>query len=58
MIKTAEVEILKQSETKYEVKVQGIIVAVFSQSENATQYEKGLKELNPYVQFRNKFAKD
>lgn len=55
MIKTAEVEILKQSETKYEVKVQGIIVAVFFHSENATLYEEELKELNPYVKFRNKF---
>ena len=58
MVKTAEVEIIKQGENKYEVKVQGIKVAVFFEYENAIQYEKDLKELNPYVKFRNRYAKD
>lgn len=54
MIKTAEIEIIKQNEHKYEVKVQGIKVAVFLEYENAIQYEKDLKELNPYVKFKDK----
>ena len=57
MKKSAEIEIIKQSETKYQVKVEGVIVAVFMKWENALTYEKDLQELNPYIGIRNKWAK-
>lgn len=58
MKKTADVLIIKQAENKHLVKVEGIIVANFTRYEDAIQYEVDLKELNPYVKFKNKFARD
>lgn len=58
MKKTAEIELIKQAENKYVIKVEGVKVAVFMQWENALQYEKDVKELNPFMEIRNKWEKD
>ncbi|WP_137743385.1 hypothetical protein [Robertmurraya siralis] len=57
-MKTAEIEIIKHGENKYKVSVQNIVVAVFFKYENAVQYEQELQELNPFVEFKNKWARD
>lgn len=56
--RVVDIELIKQTDSKYEVKVEGVKVAVFMQWENALQYEKDIKELNPYMEIRNRWAKD